>query len=139
MIHERRNHLDPEPRLKQTSLYRPDLDLAVYDEHGNVAGYGLCWYDPATTVGAIEPMRTEDEHQQRGIARHILTCGIDRLAQAGATRIKICFEPDNPAFGHLYRSAGFEPHRENDIFAGPTEPRRREQTPPEALGSGERR
>ena len=139
MIHERRNHLDPEPRLKQTSLYRSDLDLAVYDEHGNVAGYGLCWYDPVSAVGAIEPMRTEDKHQQRGIARHILTSGIDRLARAGATRIKICFEPSNPASGHLYRSAGFEPHRQNDIFVGPTGVGPGEETPPEALCSGERR
>ena len=139
MIHERRNHLDPEPRLRQTSLYRSDLDLAVYDEHGNVAGYGLCWYDPVSAVGAIEPMRTEDKHQQRGIARHILTSGIDRLARAGATRIKICFEPSNPASGHLYRSAGFEPHRQNDIFVGPTGAGPGEETPPEALCSGERR
>ena len=65
-------------------------------------------------------MRTEDEHQQRGLARHVLTCGIDRLARAGATRIKVGFEPANAAAKHLYLSAGFEPHRENDILAGPT-------------------
>lgn len=120
MINDRRNHIDPEPRLQQTSLYRPALDLAVYDDDGNVAGYGLFWHDPMTAVGVVEPMRTEDEHQQRGLARHILTCGIDRLARVGATRIKICFEPDNAAARHLYLSAGFEPDRENDIFAGPT-------------------
>ena len=120
MINERRNHTDPEPRFKQTSLYRADLDLVVYDDDGNVAAYGLFWYDPMTAVGLVEPMRTEDEHQQRGLARHVLTSGVDRLAQAGATRIKICFEPDNAAAKHLYLSAGFEAHRENDILAGPT-------------------
>lgn len=120
MINERRNHPDSEPRLNQTSLYRSDLDLAVYDDDGNVAAYGLFWYDPTTAVGLVEPMRTEDEHQQRGLARHVLTCGIDRLSQAGAMRIKIGFEPDNAAAKHLYLSAGFEPHRENDILAGPT-------------------
>jgi GNAT superfamily N-acetyltransferase len=120
MINERRNHPDSEPRLNQTSLYRADLDLAVYDDDGNVAAYGLFWYDPTTAVGLVEPMRTEDEHQQRGLARHVLTCGVDRLAQAGATRIKIGFQPDNAAAKHLYLSAGFEPHRENDILAGPT-------------------
>lgn len=121
MISERRGHINPEPRLVQTSLYRPELDLAVYDSEGGVAGYGLFWFNPNTEVGVVEPMRTEDEHQQRGIARHLLTSGIDRLAAAGAKRIKVAFEPANEASKHLYMNAGFQPHRENDLFAGPTE------------------
>ena len=120
MLNERRNHIDSEPRLRQTSLYRPDLDLVVYDDKEEVAAYGLFWYDPASAVGVVEPMRTEDDHQQHGLARHVLTCGIDRLASAGATRIKVCFDPDNEAAKRLYLSVGFEPDRENDIFAGPT-------------------
>lgn len=120
MRNERRNHSDPEPRLQQTSLYRADLDLVVYDDKKEVAAYGLFWYDPTTAVGIAEPMRTEDDHQQRGLARHVLTSGLDRLARAGAKRLKICFEPDNAAAKHLYLSVGFVPDRENDIFAGPT-------------------
>ena len=120
MINAGRNHADVEPRLRQTSLYRPDLDLAVYDSNEHVAAYGLFWYDPHTRVGVVEPMRTEDDHQQRGLARHVLTSGIDLLVEAGAERIKICFEPDNPASRHLYLSVGFEPARHNDMFSGPT-------------------
>ena len=122
MINARRNHTDPEQRLRQTSLYRADLDLAAYGPEGDVAAYGLFWYDPETTVGVVEPMRTEENHQQRGLARHILTTGIDLLARSGAQRVKVCFEPDNPASGHLYQSAGFEPDRANDLFTGPTTP-----------------
>lgn len=120
MINQRRNHTDPEPRLSQASLYRPDLDLVIYDDHEAVAAYGLFWSNPTTGVGVVEPMRTEDDHHQRGLARHLLTSGIDRLARTGATRIKVCFEPDNPAARHLYLGAGFQPDRENDIFTGPT-------------------
>ncbi len=65
-------------------------------------------------------MRTEDEHQQRGLARHLLSCGVDRLVGAGATRIKVCFDPNNAAAERLYLSVGFEPDRENDVFAGAT-------------------
>lgn len=119
MINARRGHVDPEPRLKQTSLYRPDLDLAIYDAGGAVAGYSLFWHNPATGVGVVEPMRTEDGHQQRGLARHLLTAGVERLTRAGATRIKVAFEPGNPAAERLYLSCGFQPHRENDLFAGP--------------------
>ena len=108
---------DVEQRLLQTSLYRPDLDLVVLDGGDEVAAYGLFWYDPETATGVVEPMRTRDDHQQRGLARHILTTGVDLLAQAGATRISITFEPENPASAHLYRSVGFEPHRQTDVFS----------------------
>jgi RimJ/RimL family protein N-acetyltransferase len=118
MISEARQHPDPEPRLRQTSLYRDDLDLVVLDDHDDVAAYGLLWNDPVTRTGLVEPMRTEDAHQRRGLARHVLTAGLDRLATAGAERIKICFEPDNPASSHLYVDVGFVPHRQTISYAG---------------------
>jgi GNAT superfamily N-acetyltransferase len=111
-----------EERLHQTSLYRPDLDLVAYDRHGDVGAYGLFWYDPDTATGVVEPMRTEDEHQRRGLARHILTTGIDRLAAAGAERISICWEAANLASSGLYRRVGFEPVLLTDILSGPTSP-----------------
>lgn len=116
MISAKRNIADPEPRLRQTSLYRPDLDLVVLDSDDNVAAYGLFWYDPETATALVEPMRTEDEHQRRGLARHVLTAGVDLLAAAGAERIKICYEPDNPASKGLYLSAGFVPDRETVLY-----------------------
>lgn len=124
-----RNHGDPEARLQQASLYRPDLDLVVYDHHNDVAAYGLFWYDPATRVGVVEPMRTEADHQRRGLARHVLTSGIDRLVAAGAERIKICFEPDNAASKHLYLSTGFEAARFNDMASGATSARSEDPLP----------
>ncbi len=122
MISAKRGHADPEPRLRQASLYRPDLDLVVLDGDGSgeTAAYGLFWLDPVSNTGLVEPMRTEDEHQRRGLARHVLTAGVDRLARAGADRIKICYELENPPARDLYLDAGFEPHRETDILIGPT-------------------
>ena len=113
----KRSGPDVAQRLLQTSLYRSDLDLLILDRDDNHAAYGLFWYDPATATGLVEPMRTEDDHQRRGLARHVLTTGIDLLAKAGAVRIKICFEPGNPASGNLYLSVGFEPVTRTDIFA----------------------
>lgn len=109
-----------EERLQQTSLYRPDLDLVVLDGDDNPAAYGMFWHDPVSATGVVEPMRTHDDHQQRGLARHLLTAGVDLLARAGAERISIGYEPDNPASGHLYRSVGFVPHGQSDLVAGPT-------------------
>jgi len=108
-----------ETRLRQTSLYRPDIDLVVLDHDNSVAAYGLFWYDSKTATGLVEPMRTGDNHQRRGLARHLITTGLDRLATAGAERIKICVEPGNPAASALYLDVGFEPVKETLVFSRP--------------------
>lgn len=107
---------DVERRLGETSLYRDDLDLVVLDHRDEVAAYGLFWFDPITATGLVEPMRTEDAHGGKGLARHVLTAGLHRLAAAGADRTKICFEPDNGPARHLYLDVGFVPTRESATF-----------------------
>jgi len=100
-----RNGERVEQRLQQCSLYNPTLDLAVHDAHGNVAGYALFWFDPTTGVGLLEPMRVNDDFQRRGLARVLLTNGLDRLARQGARRLKVGFGSD--AARDLYLGAGF--------------------------------
>lgn len=109
---------DVERRLRQTSLYRPGLDLVVLCDE-DVAGYAMFWLDHVTSTGLVEPMRTEDAHQRRGIARHLLTAGIERLAAAGAGRIKIAWDPGNPGANRLYPSVGFAAARECLVLSRP--------------------
>jgi GNAT superfamily N-acetyltransferase len=78
-----------EVRLRQCSLYDPALDLAVEAADGQVAAYALFWFDPVTEVGLVEPMRVEDAYHRRGLARAMLTAGLDRLAERGARRLKV--------------------------------------------------
>lgn len=66
----------------------------------------------ATATGLVEPMRTENDHQRRGLGRHVLTAGINLLFDAGADRIKIAWERDNLAASTLYAGAGFKLARE---------------------------
>jgi ribosomal protein S18 acetylase RimI-like enzyme len=94
-----------EARLRQCSLYDPSLDLAIEDEYGNVAGYALFWFDGITSVGQLEPMRVEDAYQRRGLARVLLTNGLERLARKGAQRLKVGFTNDGAQA--LYLGAGF--------------------------------
>ena len=101
----RRSGDEVEARLRQCSLYDPALDLAVEAPDGQTAGYSLYWFDPATEVGLLEPMRVEDEYQRRGLARAMLTAGLDRLAKRGARRLKVGYATD-VAYG-LYVGAGF--------------------------------
>jgi GNAT superfamily N-acetyltransferase len=92
-------------RLRQCSLYDPTLDLAVEDADGRVAGYALFWFDHTTLVGLLEPMRVADDYQRRGLARMLLTNGLDRLVRKGARRLKVGFQTD--AARNLYLGAGF--------------------------------
>ena len=94
-----------EARLRQCSLYDPALDLAVETADGQVAGYSLYWFDPVTEVGLLEPMRVEDAYQRRGLARAMLTEGLDRLAKRGARRLKVGYGTEIARA--LYVGAGF--------------------------------
>jgi GNAT superfamily N-acetyltransferase len=112
-----RNGPEVEQRLQQTSLYRSELDLLVLNNHESVAAYGLFWFDSETATGLVEPMRTEDDHQRQGLARHVLTAGISLLVEAGAERIKLCFKPANTAARELYLRAGFKPDKQTAVLS----------------------
>jgi len=100
-----RNGDEVEDRLRQCSLYDPELDLAIDTPDGDPAGYALFWFDDVTSVGMLEPMRIEDRHRRQGLARALLTVGLDRLFRRGARRSKVGFDGD--AGRHLYEGAGF--------------------------------
>jgi predicted N-acetyltransferase YhbS len=101
----RRNGDGVEGRLQQCSLYDATLDLAIETPAGDVAGYALFWFDPVTRVGLVEPMRVEDAYQRQGLARVLLTAGLDRLSKLGARRLKVGYGTD--ASRALYTGAGF--------------------------------
>ena len=101
----RRSGEGVEARLRRCSLYDPTLDLAVEAPDGHAAGYALFWFDPLTRVGLVEPMRVEDAYRRRGLARAMLTAGLDRLAERGARRLKVGYATD--VARSLYVGAGF--------------------------------
>jgi GNAT superfamily N-acetyltransferase len=102
----RRSGEGVDARLRQCSLYNPALDLAVETATGEAAGYALFWFDPVTKVGLVEPMRVEDAYQRRGLARALLTTGLERLAGRGARRLKVGYATD--VARRLYVGAGFD-------------------------------
>ena len=92
-------------RLAQVSLYDPSLDLAAETADGTNAAYSLYWFDPVTRVGMVEPVRTQDDYQRRGLARALLGVGLHRLVARGAERLKISYETE--VAGALYHKVGF--------------------------------
>jgi GNAT superfamily N-acetyltransferase len=94
-----------EERLRQVSLYDPWLDLALRTPDGATAAYSLFWFDPVTRLGYVEPMRVEDAWQRRGLGRALLSRGIARLVERGATRVKVGW--GSPPGRNLYLGTGF--------------------------------
>ena len=109
-----------ERRLGETSLYRPDLDLTVVDDQGVGAAHAIFWFDPSTGIGLVEPMGTLESHRGRGLARHLLTAGIQALVAAGSDRIKVSWDLDNRPAVALYLGAGFKPTTTSSLWAAPT-------------------
>ena len=107
----RRNGAEVEARLRQCSLYDPDLDLAVRGPARDFAGYALFWPDRRTGVGLVEPMRVEDRHAGRGVAGALLRAGLERLAARGCTRLKVSHAVGNLPAERLYHGAGFRTDR----------------------------
>jgi GNAT superfamily N-acetyltransferase len=117
-------------RLGQCSLYRPELDLVIDAPDGTTAAYGLFWADPVTGVGLVEPMRTEDGHQGRGIASHLLAAGLHLLSAAGCDRLKVSNDLG------LYRLAGFVPLRHPAAVVYARQPGRHGGPDTPAAGAG---
>ena len=104
-------------RLAQCSLYRPELDLFVEAPNGEVASYALFWFDPVTSVGLLEPMRTEERYWRMGLARFVLASGLERLAALGSRRLKVNYEAGNVASRNLYLGAGFRPESTSRVYS----------------------
>jgi predicted N-acetyltransferase YhbS len=109
-----RNGEAVQDRLRQCSLYDPALDLAVRTDDGEAAGYALFWFDAVTRVGLVEPMRVEEDYQRRGIARALLSAGLERLAQRGARGLKVSYATDIARA--LYIGAGFHETSTSTIY-----------------------
>jgi RimJ/RimL family protein N-acetyltransferase len=106
-------------RLSECSLHQPDLDLAAFDDQGQLAAYGPFWADPSTGVGLVEPMRTEHRYQRMGLGRVVLPSGLDRLAGRGCSRLKVSYIVGNEASRRLYVGAGFEPSATSRTYRRP--------------------
>jgi len=61
----------------------------VVGERSSVAWMDVS--DPVTKVGLVEPVRVEEAFQRQGLAKAMLTAGLERLATQGAHRAKIGF------------------------------------------------
>ena len=88
--------------------YRPSLDLLAVASDGTGASACTCWYDEANRRGEFEAVGTAKRFQQLGLGKAVITEGIRRLQQLGATEAILYTSIGNAAAIALYRSCEFE-------------------------------
>lgn len=103
--HPSRVTLESHLSLRNSPMYRPDLDLVVVSPEGAFVAYCIVWYDPQTQTGEFEPVGTHPNWRGKGLGKAVLLEGFRRLKALGAKKAIVYFYPDNLSF---YQSAGFK-------------------------------
>ena len=91
--------------LRMASSYRADLVAVTAD--GRMASCALGWYDPATCTAVFEPVGTHPAFRGLGLARLVLSEGLQRFRSLGALEVRVSTGGKNEAAVRLYRSGGF--------------------------------
>ena len=99
--------------------YRPELDLIAVAPDGTGAAACTCWYDAATRCGEFEAVGTAQAHRRRGVGRAVITEGVRRLHELGATTAVVFTQNTNDAAIALYESCGFEIVGEDRAWSKP--------------------
>jgi ribosomal protein S18 acetylase RimI-like enzyme len=94
-------------RLLTVPHYRLEDDLVVEAPDGTLAAFALGWRDPVGEVAEIEPVGTHPDHQRRGLSRALVTAGMTRFFDAGASTVQVYADASEAAAEALYASVGF--------------------------------
>ena len=91
--------------VQRAPLYRRDLDLVVVAPNGEFAAFCTLWFDEQTQTAAFEPVGTHPDHQRKGLGKALMTEGLRRVRDLGATLCTVGSYSE--AAGALYASVGF--------------------------------
>jgi ribosomal protein S18 acetylase RimI-like enzyme len=94
-------------RLTRMPHYRFEDDIVVEAPDGSFAAFAMAWWDPAGRVGEFEPVGTHPAHQRRGLARALLTFGLDRYFERGARVVQVYADASEAGPEALYEAIGF--------------------------------
>jgi GNAT superfamily N-acetyltransferase len=92
----------------QSPGYDRHRDLVVFDEvNGRVAAFAVHWVDDDLSLAQLEPVGTDPDYWQRGLARILLATTFEKLAGEGVVTVRVNTYDDRDAAIALYRSCGF--------------------------------
>jgi mycothiol synthase len=94
-------------RLMHSDGYEPFLDLVAVDGSDEVAAFCSAWLDRTNRVGLFEPVGTCTRYRRMGLARALMSEGLRRLKQLGATSAVVRVRNENAAAIACYEKLGF--------------------------------
>ncbi len=87
--------------------YRSELDLVAVAPDETLAAFCLSWLDPAGCYGQIEPTGTHPDYVRHGLGRALLAETFHRLAEYGASSVRVEAVSVDPAALAFYAASGF--------------------------------
>jgi GNAT superfamily N-acetyltransferase len=91
--------------VQRVPLYNPELDIVAVAPEGELAAFCTVWMDNVTRTAVFEPVGTHPAHQKRGLGKAVMSEGLRRARNLGATLATVS---SYSAGAHaLYESMGF--------------------------------
>jgi ribosomal protein S18 acetylase RimI-like enzyme len=88
--------------------YQQDLDLVAVAPDGSLAAFCVCGFDDETRLtGYTDPIGTHPDHQQKGLAKSLVSTGMMLLANSGAQKVELGTSSENIPMQKLALSLGF--------------------------------
>jgi ribosomal protein S18 acetylase RimI-like enzyme len=94
-------------RIMGSQIYDPQNDILVCSPSGEIVSFCQLWPDRTTRVGMFEQVGTHPFHRRLGLAKAVMTAGMQRLKDLGMTHASICVETDNLPAIRLLERMGF--------------------------------
>jgi mycothiol synthase len=91
--------------IQRVPLYRRDLDLIAVSSKEEMAAFCTVWFDDVTRTAVFEPVGTHPAHRQHGLGKALMSEGLRRAKQLGATLATV--SSYGKAAHALYESVGF--------------------------------
>jgi len=105
------DHMTVEYRqaMMHAPQYVMDLDLLAIAPDGSLAGFCVCSVDETdSSVGHADPIGVHPLHQHKGLAKALVSTGINLLFQRGVNRVQTGTSSENLTMQALANSLGFQ-------------------------------
>ena len=96
--------------LLRAPSYRPEFDLALATEKGEIVSFVGLWIDKVNAYGILEPVGTIPEYRRKGLASWLINEGERRLARYNVKHLYVGSDQD------FYRAIGFNVVIKQDLW-----------------------
>jgi len=95
--------------LKQAPSYTPELHLAVWSDHNEIAAFCTVWIDPVNHYAEFEPVGTVPSFQKRGLGSALLAYAHNRLREMGCPLATVQSWSESIGANKVYQGSGLLP------------------------------